>query len=92
MRKDILLAAVLSILGGPASAGLYALKDGAGNFVDIVAAPKPVCDYAAFPGCTLTPLACSPGVVTYDGSNLIVCSPTGLSSTTMPGPLIKPLQ
>lgn len=36
--------------------------------------------------------ACPPGSVTYNGAALVLCSLTGKSSTTMPGPIVAPLQ
>ena len=37
-----------------------------------------------------TGAVCEAGSVRFDGNTLTVCSTTGQSTTTMPGPLVKP--
>ena len=40
----------------------------------------------------LSDLVCDPGGVKYDGNFLVVCSTTGKSTATLPGPLVKPVE
>ena len=76
-----------------------------GNLTGIFANPQPLLPgYAVIPDEDVriapyktTPpgtVSCAPGSVAYDNVNnvLVVCSSTGLSSTTMVGPLVKPTQ
>lgn len=97
--RALALPLILALVS-PAQAA-FVLLDGQSNVISTFsAAQAPMPGYAVIPDGDPRILAysaaqaakCSPSSVTYDGNSLVVCSVTGLSSTTMPGPLVKPAQ